>query len=122
MALSTADIRVRKGMLTSPVLSLDPKSTSAFQTLLFLHLHTDDYASALTTLDSSDMASALVFERAYCLYRLHREKEALDVLQKTGGSGRKEKHLEAQIVRSRTLIFVSSFPELYTDHRCRSTV
>lgn len=85
-------------MLTCPVLSLDPKSTSAFQTLLFLHLHTDDYASALSTLDSSDLAKPLVFERAYCLYRLHRERDALDILGQTSADGRKEKHLEAQIV------------------------
>lgn len=82
----------------SVVLSLDAKSTSAFQTLLFLHLHTDDYTSALSTLDGSDLAAPLTFERAYCLYRLHREKDALEILQQTSGTGRKEKHLEAQIV------------------------
>jgi signal recognition particle subunit SRP72 len=80
------------------VLSLDPTSASAFQTLLFLHLHTDEYASALAVLDSSSLASSLEFERSYCLYRLHREKEALKVLQKASTSGRKVKHLEAQIV------------------------
>lgn len=107
------------------VLSLDPKSTSAFQTLLFLHLHTDDYASALSTLDSSGLASPLVFERAYCLYRLHREKEALDVLQKTGSSGRKEKHLEAQIVRVPTpgsIIIKLYLSDLSADLRYRSIV
>jgi len=52
----------------------------------------------LTVLDSSSLASSLDFERSYCLYRLHREKEALEVLQRSNGYGRKEKHLEAQIV------------------------
>lgn len=84
--------------LTLVVLSLDPTSSSAFQTLLFLHLHTDDYASALAVLDSSSLASSLEFERSYCLYRLHREKEALEILQKASTTGRKVKHLEAQIV------------------------
>lgn len=32
------------------------------------------------------------------MYRLHREKEALEVLKGIGNDGRKEKHLEAQIV------------------------
>jgi signal recognition particle subunit SRP72 len=40
----------------------------------------------------------LDFERAYCLYRLHREKEALSILEGLGKRGRKEEHLEAQIV------------------------
>lgn len=80
------------------VLSLDPESAPAFQTLLFLHLHTDDYTSALAVLDSSSLASSLDFERSYCLYRLHREKEALEALKRSSGDGRKEKHLEAQIV------------------------
>ena len=84
-------------MLTPPVLHLDPKAEAAFQTLLFLHLHTDDYASALALVDNPPTAARLDFERAYCLYRLHREKEALEILGMI--KGRKEEHLEAQIVR-----------------------
>ncbi|ORX39803.1 hypothetical protein BD324DRAFT_615041 [Kockovaella imperatae] len=81
------------------ILSLDPKSQAAFQTLLFLHLQTDDYTSALDLVNATSKAqdeSTLQFERAYCLYRLHREKEALSMLEK-GSKGRKELHLEAQI-------------------------
>lgn len=87
------------------VLNLDATSRPAFQTLLFLHLHTDDYASALTLLtdppsESLTANTKLDFERAYCMYRLHREKEALEVLQGIEASegGRKVEHLEAQIV------------------------
>ncbi|KAI9638379.1 uncharacterized protein MKK02DRAFT_36142 [Dioszegia hungarica] len=81
------------------ILALDPSSVPAFQTLLFLHLHTDEYASALALLDNppTGSVSTLEFERAYCLYRLHREKEALEVLRTIGTQGRKEDHLEAQI-------------------------
>ncbi|WWC61202.1 uncharacterized protein I303_103782 [Kwoniella dejecticola CBS 10117] len=78
------------------ILSLDPASQAAYQTLLFLHLQTDDYPAALSLLDTPPKdAEALEFERAYCLYRLHREKEALELI--TGKEGRKVNHLEAQI-------------------------
>jgi signal recognition particle subunit SRP72 len=94
-----------------PVLSLDPSSVPAFQTLLFLHLHTDEYASALALLDKppTGSVSKLEFERAYCLYRLHREKEALEVLRTIGTQGRKEDHLEAQIVS------ICVMPERHTE-------
>lgn len=77
------------------ILSLDSSSVSAFQTLLFLHLHTDDYASALELVTSSSQPN-LDFERAYCLYRLHREREALEALPKS--SSQKDQHLRAQIL------------------------
>ncbi|WWC69534.1 uncharacterized protein I206_103476 [Kwoniella pini CBS 10737] len=78
------------------ILSLDPASQAAYQTLLFLHLQTDDYNSALSLLDTPPKdAETLEFERAYCLYRLHREKEALGLI--SGKDGRKVNHLEAQI-------------------------
>ncbi|WVW83191.1 hypothetical protein I302_105209 [Kwoniella bestiolae CBS 10118] len=79
------------------ILTLDPSSQAAYQTLLFLHLQTDDYTSAISLLDNppKDSKDALEFERAYCLYRLHREKEALELIE--GKEGRKVHHLEAQI-------------------------
>lgn len=80
------------------VLALDASSQTAFQTLLFLHLQTDDYTSALSLLDHPSNEQSLDFERAYCLYRLHREKEALEVLKGLSEKGRKTDHLEAQIV------------------------
>ncbi|RSH91272.1 hypothetical protein EHS25_009571 [Saitozyma podzolica] len=80
------------------ILHLDPSSLSTFQTLLFLRLHTDDYPAAIELLSHPpEAASSLEFERAYCLYRLHREKEALVVLEGLSSRGRKEEHLEAQI-------------------------
>jgi signal recognition particle subunit SRP72 len=90
------------------VLHLDPTSLPAFQTLLFLHLHTDDYAAALSLLDNPPAAAtSLEFERAYCLYRLHREKEALGLMEKLQSDGRKEKHLEAQIVSSTFQLYLA---------------
>ncbi|WRT67060.1 uncharacterized protein IL334_004026 [Kwoniella shivajii] len=78
------------------ILSLDSSSQTAFQTILFLYLQTDDYTSALSLLDKPPTSEgSLDFERAYCLYRLHREKEALNLIE--GKEGRKVQHLEAQI-------------------------
>ncbi|KAE8538054.1 hypothetical protein D1P53_006121 [Cryptococcus gattii VGV] len=80
------------------ILAVDASSQTAFQTLLFLHLQTDDYTSALSLLDHPSHEGSLDFERAYCLYRLHREKEALEVLKGLNEKGRKMDHLEAQIL------------------------
>ncbi|OCF35430.1 signal recognition particle subunit SRP72 [Kwoniella heveanensis BCC8398] len=86
------------------ILALDPSSQAAFQTLLFLYLQTDDYTSALALLDTpptgtTSSSGTLAFERAYCLYRLHREKEALRLLEEFAPSerDRKVQHLDAQI-------------------------
>ncbi|CAK9780893.1 hypothetical protein CC85DRAFT_284709 [Cutaneotrichosporon oleaginosum] len=79
------------------ILALDPASTSAFQTLLFLHLHTDDYAAALDLVEHPPSPADLRFERAYCLYRLHRERDALAQLQDIETRTRREEHLEAQV-------------------------
>ncbi|WWD15845.1 hypothetical protein CI109_100269 [Kwoniella shandongensis] len=80
------------------ILALDPSSQAAFQTLLFLYLQTDEYSAALALLDAPPSStSSLDFERAYCLYRLHREKEALAVLEGLKDKDRKVDHLEAQI-------------------------
>ncbi|TXT13786.1 hypothetical protein VHUM_01153 [Vanrija humicola] len=81
------------------ILTLDPSSASAFQTLLFLHLHTDDYAAALELVTKPPAPSPppLEFERAYCLYRLNREREALEALVAIPNHSRRENHLEAQV-------------------------
>ncbi|CAD6577284.1 MAG: hypothetical protein TREMPRED_001899 [Tremellales sp. Tagirdzhanova-0007] len=78
-------------------LALDASSTSAFQTLFFLNLHTDDYQAALDLLANAPSSSPLDFEKSYCLYRLHREKEAAVILMGLVERGRKELHLEAQV-------------------------
>jgi signal recognition particle subunit SRP72 len=86
---------------------------------LFLLLQLDRYSDALnlisarsssTTTTTTTTTQSLEFERAYCLYRLHREDEALNViyklkssseelgLDKEDGMGRKLTSLEGQIV------------------------
>lgn len=81
------------------VLRLDPADKDALQTKLFLLLQTEQYSAALTLADSAE--HAFEFERAYSLYRLHREHEAAAVLKEiksTAGPSRGVNHLEAQLV------------------------
>lgn len=80
------------------------------RTKLFLLLQTDQYATALQlleSLESSDAKKAKTgndyqFDKAYVLYRLHRENEAAEILASLGSSGgdieRGVQHLNAQIV------------------------
>jgi signal recognition particle subunit SRP72 len=87
--------------------------TNALQTLLFLLLQTDQYDIAMETIESASQSDKLDFEKAYCLYRLHEEEKAKELVEKLrateGGSvglehesARRLAHLEAQIV-SRSL-------------------
>ncbi|KAI0628422.1 hypothetical protein C8Q77DRAFT_1076768 [Trametes polyzona] len=84
------------------ILRLEPRDPDALQTKLFLLLQTDQYAAALA-LASGDTGDSDEhgFEKAYALYRLHREDDATRVLD-----GLKEReqeddrglvHLEAQL-------------------------
>ncbi|WVQ71587.1 hypothetical protein IAR50_001127 [Cryptococcus sp. DSM 104548] len=78
------------------ILNLDAASETAFQTLLFLYLQIDEYPAALKLIEDSKETHP--FERAYCLYRLHREKEALEALEGLEEEGKKVEHLRAQIL------------------------
>ncbi|KAJ9126340.1 hypothetical protein QFC24_002073 [Naganishia onofrii] len=82
--------------------------SNALQTLLFLLLQTDQYDLALDTIESASQSDKLEFEKAYCLYRLHEEEKAkqlVESLRQTEGgsvgleqeSARRLAHLEAQI-------------------------
>ncbi|KAH8110496.1 hypothetical protein DFH11DRAFT_771088 [Phellopilus nigrolimitatus] len=88
------------------ILRVDPKDFDALQSKLFLLLQTEQYNTALTLLESLDDPASRDFERAYALYRLHRETEAADVLSHLKGaqqaSGVQDQdrgvmHLEAQL-------------------------
>ncbi|KAI0667031.1 hypothetical protein C8Q78DRAFT_929554, partial [Trametes maxima] len=81
------------------ILRLDPHDADALQTKLFLLLQTDQYAAALALIGGEDDDHA--FEKAYSLYRLHREDEATDVLKRLKAQevedDRGHTHLEAQL-------------------------
>ena len=88
---------------------LAPHDRDALQTKLFLLLQTDQYAAALamTELPSSkeEEDGDYTFEKAYSLYRLHKEADAssaLEELKAKSGEGEVDRgvlHLEAQLVR-----------------------
>jgi signal recognition particle subunit SRP72 len=103
--------------------------SNALQTLLFLLLQTDQYNLALETIESASHSDKLEFEKAYCLYRLHEEERARELVEKLrlteGGSvgleqesARRLAHLEAQVVSlneaqcCRKLTCILGLPEL----------
>lgn len=101
-------------------LSKQDVKNNALQTLLFLLLQTDQYALALDTIESASQNDKLEFEKAYCLYRLHEEEKAkqlVESLRQTEGgavgleheSARRLAHLEAQIVGDLSLSRSSGF-------------
>ncbi|KAM5545236.1 hypothetical protein V8D89_001347 [Ganoderma adspersum] len=88
------------------ILRLAPHDRDALQTKLFLLLQTDQYAAALamTELPSSEEGDGdYTFEKAYSLYRLHKEADAssaLGEIKAKSGEGEVDRgvlHLEAQL-------------------------
>jgi len=89
------------------ILRLEPNDPDAIQTKLFLLLQTEQYAPALSLIDTLDASSAskFDFDKAYSLYRTHRETESTEVLdtikerrQRDGDDeDRGVIHLEAQL-------------------------
>ncbi|KAK7691524.1 hypothetical protein QCA50_004923 [Cerrena zonata] len=80
------------------ILHLVPGDTDALQTKLFLLLQTERYKDALALIDGD---ANYVFEKAYSLYRLHKEDEVTEVLgslkKVKGEDDRGVTHLEAQL-------------------------
>ena len=88
-------------MTKFPVLRLDPSDRDALRTKLFLLLQTEQYDAALALI--VEINEERLFERAYALYRLHREEESAQVLKEIKNHGREAEqrgvmHLEAQLV------------------------
>ncbi|GBE80903.1 hypothetical protein BKA93DRAFT_825295 [Sparassis latifolia] len=83
------------------ILRLDPHDEDALQTKLFLLLQTEQYGTALMLISDDGAFAGYDFEKAYSLYRLHRESEAVDVLgvikEKDDSDNRGVRHLEAQL-------------------------
>ncbi|EJF56192.1 hypothetical protein BD309DRAFT_1022519 [Dichomitus squalens] len=91
------------------ILRLDKHDPDALQTKLFLLLQTDQYAAALAMADApsglpGDTESTVkdhTFEKAYSLYRLHREADASEAMKelkdRSDEVDRGVLHLEAQL-------------------------
>ncbi|TFK19433.1 hypothetical protein FA15DRAFT_175941 [Coprinopsis marcescibilis] len=82
------------------ILRLQPNDEDASKTKLFLLLQTEQYEDALALLNEDGDGSSHRFERAYLLYRLHREPEARGILQEIRTQEldhRGALHLEAQL-------------------------
>ncbi|ELU41968.1 SRP72 domain-containing protein [Rhizoctonia solani AG-1 IA] len=83
------------------ILRLTPDDADVIQTKLFLLLQTDQYARALEIVETvSGGSDSRQLEKAYLLYRLHKEKEAKAVVDQAKGKGASDggfDHLDAQI-------------------------
>ncbi|KAI8978171.1 hypothetical protein BD414DRAFT_494772 [Trametes punicea] len=84
------------------ILRLDPHDPDALQTKLFLLLQTEQYAAALAMIEGQGgEGDEHAFEKAYSLYRLHREDEAASVLDRLKAREQTDDrgvlHLEAQL-------------------------
>ncbi|KAI0705263.1 hypothetical protein C8T65DRAFT_652783 [Cerioporus squamosus] len=88
--LTAGTLRTQSRRATRVLLRLDPHDGDALQTKLFLLLQTDQYAAALAmtqapaglpSSDDEEDREEHLFEKAYSLYRLHREEEATEVLK-----------------------------------------
>jgi hypothetical protein len=90
---------------TSSVIRLEPNDHDALQTKLFLLLQKEQYDAALALINNLENATKYSFEKAYSLYRLHRESEAEAMLadikarERAVDESRGVTHLEAQLVR-----------------------
>lgn len=85
------------------VLRLAPADKDALDSKLFLLLQTEQYEAALDLIkEISPESSSHSFEKAYILYRLHKEDEASEIVNAARESedvdSRALLHLEAQIV------------------------
>ncbi|KAJ1305996.1 hypothetical protein OPQ81_010711 [Rhizoctonia solani] len=83
------------------LLRLTPDDTDVIQTKLFLLLQTDQYARALEIVENlSSGSDSKQLEKAYLLYRLHKEQEAKAIVDQVKGKGASYggfDHLDAQI-------------------------
>lgn len=71
-------------------------------------IHLDQFKEALASIKNTDSGAELVFERAYCEYRLHQIEEAYATLTSQNRElDNKEKELLAQVVSFNTLKFES---------------
>ena len=81
------------------VLGFSVNEKKAFQTKVVCLIHLGKFDEALSSIERNhDDTSELLFERAYCEYRMHKIEDAYATLLKCKQMTNKEKELLAQIV------------------------
>ena len=64
------------------ILAIAPEDEDALRAKVAVCIHSESFDAALTLLSAHpDLAARLPFEKAYCLYRASRHKEALELLR-----------------------------------------
>ncbi len=70
----------------------------AFHCKIVCLIHLDKFDEALSSIERFQEGNDLIFERAYCEYRLNKIESAYETLKKCTEIGNKEKELLAQVV------------------------
>jgi len=79
------------------IINEERSEEEAWQCKVVAQVQSEQFAEALQTITKSPIEKQQQFERAYCLYRLQREQEALTVLQASPGHDLRHRELTAQI-------------------------
>lgn len=83
--------------VTKKILGLSVTEKKAFQCKIVCLIQLDRFDEALTSITNQGDDSGLIFERAYCEYRLNKLQEAYDTVKKSQQSNLKINELLAQI-------------------------
>lgn len=80
----------------SKILKIDAKNTKALHCQAVCLMKQNDFDTALRVLDGMPDESTIVFEKAYCFYRLNRVNEALELLKSAKSNQVRIQELMAQ--------------------------
>jgi signal recognition particle subunit SRP72 len=85
----------------------------ALQAQCFALAQSDQYSALLDLLGSATLLprDQVIFQKAYCLYRLSRHNEALKLIASVQNPSTNLKHLEAQAVRH--MLSFQSIPSMF---------
>ena len=93
-------------MLIDIVLQLNPEDIDALHCKIISYIRLGKYQNALEILQKNFSDDNLISEKAYCLYRLNKFDELLNLLKQHKSGNNSElslRHLEAQVVRFSTI-------------------
>ena len=87
------------------ILNVDPKDETAFHCRMVCLMQLSKFEDALKQIRDTHFKIDLIFEEAYCLYRLNKPEEALEILENASNKSDKVKELQAQIYYRSELVF-----------------
>ncbi len=83
--------------ICNKILNLTPKDETAFHCKMVCLMQAGKFDEALRQIQDTHFNLDLVFEEAYCLYRLNKPEDSLEVLTNKSSSSTRIKELKAQV-------------------------